>query len=262
MILEGGKREMVNNTFFRSTAIEQPGKASGLIYCFIPCCERKETSGNIVIQQYGISPQELPDTWNLLTQGRSVMSQFVNQGSLQTAAIYLYKGYLYHTLQPYINAVLQKVFSGELRIIIISAGYGVIDAFEPIHNYDATLQGEAAYKWKENRLVDVIGDLLLANKPSMVFGFFAGKRDWTGPGAKYRYFFSEGLRKALESGLTIECGGCFFRVEGLGVPAILGSLGKTFLDFMQSGFDTRFILDTEKQGRNYGTVTIGFDRFV
>jgi len=232
------------------------------IVCFLPCCAKKFASGRIVGQQSSITRQDLPNTWNLLIEGRNGMRQCFNFSSPQTSAIYLYIGAPYSSFQPYIPNIIHKISQGQLRVIIISAGYGIVDAFEPLHSYDAAMKGAIASYWKNSGLINIISDLLLTIRPSKVFGFFAGESHWLTPGSKYRYFFTEGLKMALNQGLDIELGGCFYRVSGKGVKAILGALGQTFVNLVNSGFSSQFAIKIQNNPQIYGNVSISFDRII
>ncbi len=50
--------------------------------------------------------------------------------------------------------IAEKISSGDLRIFIISAGYGVVESFEPIYDYDAKMEGDVARVWKDTDLAD------------------------------------------------------------------------------------------------------------
>jgi hypothetical protein len=77
--------------------------------------------------------------------------------------------------------------------------YGIVDAYEPLHKYEAKMQGKVATLWRNYKLDKIISDLLLNLKPSNVLGFFTGSEYWSNAGAKYRYFFTTGLVQALIS---------------------------------------------------------------
>ena len=228
--------------------------------CFFPCCSRKYASGQIVGQGVGLSQDDLPNTWNLLLQGRNGMNQCVDLPSPPTSAIRLYTGAPYNSFRQYIPDIIQRILSGQLRVIIISAGYGIVDAFEPLNAYNAVMQGEVASHWRNSGLVDAISDLLLTIKPKKVFGFFAGETYWPTSSSKYRYFFTEGLKAAIGRGLDIEVGGCFYRKDGRGVQAILGALGRTFVGLRNSDFNAQFATNIQMNDRVDGNVIVGFER--
>lgn len=181
----------------------------------------------------------------------------IDLSSPKTSAIHLYGGTLYKQFS--LSNISREIQDNRLRLFIISAWYGIIDAFEPLHKYEAKMQGKVATHWRNHKLDKMICDLLLNLKPSSVFGFFAGSEDWSGSGAKYRYFFSSGLNEALMGGLDTQLSGCFYRRSGLGTTAILGALGRTFRDFAESVFNKEFVLDIARNGRNDRNVVIGFD---
>jgi len=234
---------------------------NGKIVCFIPCCGGKYASGNIRKPEHVLSIRDLPNTWGDLLEGREEMRYCIESASPKTSAIELYAGSLYNVLSPHKEEIIESIQRNRLRLIIVSAGYGIVDALEPIHNYDAMMKGKVASHWKNSNLTNVIADLLLQERPMRVYGFFAGESRWSTPGSKYRYFFSEGVKTALRKGLDSKLSGCFYQVEGRGVKAILGSIGRTFVELMKSNFKDLYIEDIRENGRRDGNVEIGFDKF-
>jgi len=230
------------------------------IVCFIPCCASKYASGKIIKSEHILSEKDLPNTWHNLLEGRKGMQYCIDFASPKTSAINLYTGSPYEVLSPYREEIVKLVQAGKLRLIIISAGYGIIDALEPIHNYDERMIGKVATHWKNKNLTGIIADFLMQEKPTRIYGFFAGERYWSTSGSKYRYFFTEGVKTALANGLDVKLCGCFYRVEGRGVKAILGSLGRTFIELLKTGFDDSYVKDIYKNGRWDGNVKIGFDK--
>ena len=108
-------------------------------------------------------------------------------------------------------------------------------------------------------LAEVIADLLLKEEPERVYGFFAGAREWSKGGSKYRYFFTEGAKIALQNGLSPRSCGCFYRMEGRGVRAILGALGRAFVELLRHGFDEAYMEEVGKNGGADGSVRVGFN---
>ncbi|MGB2841707.1 MAG: hypothetical protein WBC40_04420 [Halobacteriota archaeon] len=195
-----------------------------------------------------------------MLEGRKGMQYCIEHLSPKTSAIDLYTGSPYNVFLPYKKRIIELIQSGRLRLIIISAGYGIIDALEPIHNYDEMMKGKVASHWRSANLTNVIADLLLQEKPTRVYGFFAGESYWSTPGSKYRYFFTEGVKIALRKGLDTELNGCFYRIEGRGVKAILGSVGRTFMELLKSNFNDSYVKNIHENGRRDGNVKIGFDK--
>jgi len=236
------------------------------VCCFVPCCKSKISYGRVEGEDEPLTKGDLPNTWNLLIRGRNEMrrmadtikSVYIELDSPETSAIHLYRGTMYKQFN--LNNIMQEIRSGSLRLFIISAWYGIVGAFEPLHRYEAKLQGRIAAHWRNYNLDKIISDLLLTLRPSAVFGFFAGDEQWYGFGAKYRYFFTRGLNEALNEGLDTTLSGCFYRLSGFGSTAISGALGRTFMDFLKSKFSEEFALDIAKNGRIDGHVVISFKR--
>lgn len=237
------------------------------VVCFIPCCSRKAASGEIAEYRNPISEREKSGYLIRLKEARNKLRELANSENYDihffentpvTSALYLYRGAFYRQLK--LGEISKQIQAGKLRLFIVSAGYGLVDAFEPIGGYDGKLQGKIARFWKANNLEEVISDMLLSLKPSHVYGFFAGSEVWARPGAKYRYFFVEGLKRALENGLDMTLAGCFYRASGRGTTQILGSLGRTLKDFTASWFSKSFVYDVERNSRIDGTVVISFRR--
>lgn len=230
------------------------------IVCFIPCCKAKCPSGKIIEPRKVLSPTDLPNTWNLLEPGREGMARAIDRSTPLTTALCLYTGWFYRAISPVQSKILDFVASGEWRLIISSAGYGILDACEPVHDYDAAMAGKIASHWKTSGLAEVIADLILKERPERPYGFFAGKEEWNGAGAKYRYFFSRGAKLALSKGYRPSSAGCFYRKTGLGVAAIMGALGQTFKALVDKGLDNDFCRVVENGWRPDGNIEVGFER--
>ena len=232
----------------------------GKVVCFIPCCGSKAPSG--IIQDGTDSLTILPKSIsNQLTQARIEGGFIFETDRPRTTAFELYTGSPYQTFTSIKNNLYKAFSSGVLRIYIISAGYGIIDAREPIHKYDEEMKGKTAKHWRGHGLQDIIAEILMFDKPDRFYGFFAAGSHWTHSSSKYRYFFTEGGKKAISTGLNVTEAGCFYRLDGSGVKAILNSLGRTFIDQFKGGFNPGFVTDIERNRRHDGKVTIDFDRF-
>jgi hypothetical protein len=107
----------------------------------------------------------------------------------------------------------------------------------------------------------MIAEILLFEKPDRFYGFFAAEPHWKHSSSKYRYFFTKGAKNAISAGLNVTEAGCFYRLDGSGVKAILNSLGRTFVDQFVGGFNPEYVTDIENNLRQDGGVTINFDRF-
>lgn len=229
--------------------------------CFIPCCNAKFPSG---CKDRYLAPwyEDMDITRAKLLKGRETMKPSINGLSPLTDALTLYTGNFYRPLEK--KCIAEKISNGDLRIFVISAGYGVVESFEPIYNYDAKMDGAVARVWKDAGLVDIISAIILKYSPEKVFGFFAGEAEWSGSASKYRYFYSEGVKRALSQGLKVAESGCFYRAEGRGTAPILSLLGMCFMDAVSSNFSNDFVNIANEKGfrdEHYSTALVKYERF-
>ncbi len=180
----------VNNFSRQQTANDAP------IFCFIPCCAKKSAKGSIVKPEKRITEEELPERWSSLIEAREAMQYCIKTGSPSTTALHLYTGMPYSVFNHLKNNLISDIQAGKIRLLIISAGYGIVDALEQINNYDAMLRDNVAKMWRDHYLSEVIAELLLHHRPAKVYGFFAGKDSWSLNSSMYRYFFSTGVKLA------------------------------------------------------------------
>ncbi|TAJ93929.1 MAG: peroxide stress protein YaaA [Gammaproteobacteria bacterium] len=230
------------------------------VVVFLPCCGSKHPSGRLLLQNTRgtFLPAESTEP---LIQARTSYGFNLDQDSRLTSGFCLYTGSPYQAISSR-HLVEEAILKNELRLFILSAGYGVLDAREPIHDYDEQMKGKVAKYWRDAGLVNVIEKIIETIKPSQVYGFFSGERYWSNPSSKYRYFFTESILQSVRHTDSIKSAGCFYRKEGRGVKAILNALGKAFNDCFACGFDPDFASETEISNRRYGNVFIGYDRFV
>ncbi|ACB84397.1 DUF7664 domain-containing protein [Natranaerobius thermophilus] len=231
------------------------------IVCVIPCCKSKKPSGDLVKPERSIKPQDIPETWGQLRNGRKGMEYSIDFGTSLTTAIHLYTGHFYKPLFSIKEQIINKIQKGEISILIISAGYGILNALEPIHNYDELMKGRVASWWKKNRLENVLSEYLLKKQPDKVYGFFAGGENWNFNSSSYRFFYTEGVKIALRKGLKSDVG-CFYRKEGMGASSILGVLGHTMKKFLEYEFDDNFVKDVMQHDRKEKGIVIGYRPFV
>lgn len=232
------------------------------VVCFIPCSGRKGGSGLAARPLSHPPPDEEYVTISGLRESREcIWAQAELWGGecrrpdIETpaaSALWLYNGLLYQPLDR--EYILDAIRQGWLRLYIISAGYGVADALEFLHDYDGQMKGTLASAWRAEELPVFIADVLHALRPRRVVGFFAGRREWDGPHAKYRWFFSEGVREALKMGLGPAEAGCFYP-QGQGVGAILRALGLCVMEYCRGG-------DCVSRARSGGIVYSGYPGIV
>lgn len=227
--------------------------------CFLPCCGSKHASGF----QYGKASGQKYFSKRVterLEAARKGHHFNIDTKSPLTAAFHLYTGSPYQALTS-MEELSKAMLNNQLRIWILSAGYGLVDAREPIHDYDEVMQRKVARYWKDAGLADIIVQAIHELRPRAVYGFFAGIRYWTTSSSCYRYFYTEALEKALKDTSSIQEAGCFYRESGLGVKAIVNALGRTFNEFFEYNFARSYSRQIEASGRTDGDVVIGFERF-
>jgi hypothetical protein len=119
------------------------------------------------------------------------------------------------------------------HITIISAGYGLIGADDPIYCYNHEMKGRVAKEWRDLDLHQVIGELITIERATHVFGFFAGKPEWNASSAMYRWFYEAGVRRALgDRRSELQAAGTVFNREGR--TQSLTGLGLAFDMFLDS----------------------------
>ena len=116
------------------------------------------------------------------------MNACLERNMLPCAALRQYDRGLYNSDPDFRDLVEKRLDSGRLDLYIISAGYGLVHALDPIQPYEAEMKGRVATFWRDAGLTAVISELVRSSRSRRVFGFFAGPSHWSGAHAKYRYF--------------------------------------------------------------------------
>jgi hypothetical protein len=228
--------------------------------CLIPCCSTKFADGVILDPAHSLSRDDLPHMFEALVRGRQARAKCIETASARTTALHLYRGYFYQPLVKVMENLVARLSSGELRLLIISAGYGLVDARELLHKYNAEMKGAVARSWRDIGLSGIIADILLHDRPERVLGFFAGERSWSASSANYRYFYTQGLQQAVRGGLNPLVAGCFYRSGGMGSRPILTELGKVFSQYVTGALDVGAAEELSQAQWGAGQVTVRFDR--
>lgn len=223
--------------------------------CFIPCSKSKTKCPHDSVKSPTLTGTRIPESWRLLQAGRKGMSACLENSFRPCAALRQYDGGLYNSDPEFREVAEKHLESGQLDLYIISAGYGLVHALDPVRPYEAEMKGKVATFWKDAGLVTVISELVRNSGARKVFGFFAGPSHWSGAHAKYRYFFTEGVKEALAMGATVETAACFHREDGRGTNAITGALGRALLRGIRAKFSLGF-LDEYATGQPDGNVVI------
>ena len=223
--------------------------------CFIPCCKRKTAAPDRQATAPTLTRKRIPETWRHLQAGRKRMSACVEENIRTCAALRQYDGGFYNADASFREDIARNLNAGRLDLYILSAGYGIVHALDSIRPYEAEMKGRVATLWRDAGLSAVIAELIRVSRARRVLGFFAGPPHWSGAHAKYRYFFTEGVRAAAARDAKLDTAACFYRESGQGTHAITGALGRALLRGLQSDFSPRYLAEYTA-GRTDGCVVI------
>ena len=211
--------------------------------CFVPCCKSKTEYPDRRAASPTLTKSCIPVAWVRLQAARKKMSGCIEEAIRPCAALCQYDGGLYNSTLEFREDITRYVNADHLDLYIISAGYGLVHAMDPIQPYEAQMKGSVATLWREAGLVNIISELIRVSRAQRVFGFFAGASHWSGAHAKYRYFFTEGVKAVVTSGAMISSSACFYRACGRGTRAINGALRRTLLRGLGADFSSRFLAE-------------------
>ncbi len=113
----------------------------------------------------------LPDMYkDLLIKSRKLFEHVI-YGRNNVSALSMYNGYEYQVLE---KLLIHSLFlKGKIDFIIISAGYGLVHAFERIRKYEARMDRSNTVKWLKLGLHKVLASYIESVGPREVYGFFS-----------------------------------------------------------------------------------------
>lgn len=223
--------------------------------CFIPCCKRKTATPDRRSTAPTLTAERIPETWRRLQAGRKGMSACIDASVSPCIALRQYDGGFYNAEASFREDVAGSLNAGRLDLYILSAGYGIVHALDPIHPYEAEMKGRVAAHWRDAGLSAAIAESIRLSHARRVLGFFAGRAHWSGNHTKYRHFFTEGVRTAVAEGAELDTAACFHRESGRGTHAITRALGRALLRGVRSDFSSGFFSEYAP-GRRDGNVVI------
>ncbi len=178
---------------------------SGPILILFKCSKAKDASRG-VFDAPGLW-KDCPKTHEKIIRSRAAFighakdkSPSISLGTemIQASALRLYTGKFYEMLkkQGVLSNIEDQIATGALRCGIVSGGFGLLDASEPVGEYEAPMQ-KAATLWREKDvdLNDVMASLLLELKPRRVIGFLGQVQHYWG-------FLKRGVHLATQRGLS------------------------------------------------------------
>lgn len=140
-------------------------KLEGRTLLILPCCESKKA--NVPY------PNPLPPTPPKFIRALGRIAPFrpcVRMGPKEAPALWLYTGHLYNRLD---RAILNnEMAAGWLDIVILSGGYGMVHAYEKIHDYEAEMPTYYD-RWIRAGLPTALENYINDTKPNNVIAFFS-----------------------------------------------------------------------------------------
>ena len=119
------------------------------------CCAKKREVELFQGMDQSVLNVVSPRYANILMRGRELLKKNI-YGGRDVTALSLYDGFEYRVLDKWL--VKEKYLIGEVDFVIISAGYGVVHAFERIRAYDAVMKGRVLRLWLSLGLPEIIAN--------------------------------------------------------------------------------------------------------
>lgn len=137
----------------------------------IQCCKGKDGDRSDPITPVDVR-RGLQATASVLDRGQSHFdSRFDHESDLRLA-ILRYNGHFYST--PGVrNELITAQRTARLDLLIMSAGYGFVHAFQPIQKYEIEMKGAVATYWRKGGLARVLDEYVRRTRPSEVVGLFS-----------------------------------------------------------------------------------------
>ncbi len=158
-----------------------------------------------------------------LLQARETFSDKI-YGTQAVTALSLYVGHEYRVLNK--SLIYELYLKGIIDFIVISAGYGVVHAFEKIREYEAYMDQKTTRTWIKLGLPSIIADYIVNTSPKEVYGFFSKT---SGYQEIYREVIKHVPRNAKTNIYIVYPEGC------RGVSNIMKALGQAINNLVKEG---------------------------
>lgn len=137
----------------------------------IQCCKDKGGTRSDPLTPVDVR-QRLGASASILDVGQGHFHRHFDHGSVPKLAILRYDGHFYRT--PGVrNELIAAVRAGRLDLLIMSAGYGFVHAFQPIKEYELEMKGPVTTYWSRAGLAKVLEEYVRRTRPSEVVGIFS-----------------------------------------------------------------------------------------
>ena len=134
------------------------------------CCKSKESVE--LFPDMNVSILSMLSDWakERLLRARELFRDRI-YGVQNVTALSLYVGYEYEVLDK--RLIHDLYLRNTMDFIIISAGYGVVHAFEKIREYEAYMDSKTTRTWIRYELPLIIANYIANTHPKEVYGFFS-----------------------------------------------------------------------------------------
>jgi len=139
-------------------------------------------------------------------------------------ALSLYVGHEYEALDK--RLVYDFYIKGVVDFAIISAGYGIVHAFEKIREYEAYMDREAVKTWMSLGLPTIIADYITNTRPREVYGFFSKTSGYQEIYREVARHMPEGIETRMYIAYPESC---------KGIPNIMRALGYAINNLIKEG---------------------------
>ena len=168
----------------------------GKTLIILPCCGDKK--GKWTSGPYPAVPNAFTQACKLITKPRPCVPRLPGSEA-PTPALWLYNGFLYKPLDKF---TLHTAMNDWLDIVIISGGYGMTHAYEPIVPYEAKMPIFFNH-WIEAGLPNALNAYIKNTKPNNVIAFFTNNTNnpQSRPEESYGGMFMRGVAETNVRGI-------------------------------------------------------------
>jgi len=151
---------------------KKPSEAPRVLM-LLPCCKRKSDLEKFPCAEKVVIDYLSDEKKQRLLGARKKFRACIRSGITPIHALNRYDGKLYNSSPMFKQQILDSMNESKLDLLIVSAGLGVVHAFEKIPDYDLEMKNKIADQWIDAGLPSIIEDLMIRNNYNRVFGFFA-----------------------------------------------------------------------------------------
>lgn len=193
-----------------------------MILIITQCCFRKRAVELFPEISRSVLDIISEDNVRALIRGRELLKDCI-YGSRDVTALSLYDGFEYKALNKWL--IKRAILNSEVDLIIVSAGYGLVHAFERVRAYNAVMKGDVLRLWLSVGLPGVIADYAIRSSAEVVYGFFTKS-------SGYVEIFRRVARRMRTAGLDVKL---VSPVVCRGTSRVLTALGLGINELVRGG---------------------------